>query len=82
MDAVNRFYGLLSTYPHLDWIEPTLEIADRAARLRADLHLRTPDALQAATALVCQATGLISNDPAFERLSGLEVLILDELLEA
>ena len=29
LDRVNRFYALLSTYPHLDWIAPTLEIADQ-----------------------------------------------------
>jgi hypothetical protein len=39
IDRVNKFYALLSTYPHLEWIAPTLEIADRAARLRADHRL-------------------------------------------
>ncbi len=80
IDRVNKFYALLSTYPHLEWIAPTLEIADRAARLRADHHLRTPDALQAATALVCHASGFVSNDPVFRRIASLEVLILDTLL--
>ena len=46
MELVNRFYALLSTYPNLRWIAPTLEIADRAAQLRADYDLHTPDALQ------------------------------------
>jgi len=79
IDRVNRFYGLLSTYPHLDWIEPSLEIADLGAKLRADYNLKTPDALQAATALVSQASGFVSNDPIFQRLDGLEVAILDQL---
>lgn len=47
---VDEFYALLSTYPNLDWIAPNLEIADVAARIRAVHRLRTPDALQAATA--------------------------------
>ena len=80
IDRVNKLYALLSTYPHPEWIEPTLEIADLAARLKAEYNLKTPDALQAATALACQATGFISNDAAFKRVGGLEVLILDELL--
>ncbi len=79
IDRVNKFYALLSTYPHLEWIAPTLEIADRAAMLRAEFHLRTPDALQAATALASQATGFISNDDAFLKVPGIEVAILDEL---
>jgi hypothetical protein len=40
---VNLFYGLLSTYPNLEWIALSLEIADVAARLRAMHGLRTPD---------------------------------------
>ena len=76
----NDFYGLLSTYPNLDWIAPNLEIADLAARIRALHRLRTPDALQAATALHTLSTGLITNDPAFERVEGFETMVLDELV--
>ena len=74
------FYGLLSTYPNLDWIAPNLEIADLAARIRALHRLQTPDALQAATAAHSQASGLITNDAVFKRVEGFQTLVLDELL--
>jgi predicted nucleic acid-binding protein len=77
---VDEFYGLLSTYPNLDWIAPNLEIADMAARLRAVHRLRTPDALQSATAVHAQATGFITNDSVFQRVDGFETLVLDQLL--
>jgi predicted nucleic acid-binding protein len=77
---VNDFYGLLSTYPNLDWIAPNLEIAELAARLRALHRLQTPDALQAATAVHAQATGLITNDPVFSRIDSFETLVLDQLV--
>jgi len=77
---VDEFYGLLSTYPNLDWIAPNLEIADLAARFRALHRLRTPDALQAATAAHARATGLITNDAVFERVEAFETLVLDRLL--
>lgn len=77
---VNEFYGLLSTYPNLDWIRPDLDVADAAARIRAAHRLRTPDALQAATAAKAQATGFITNDPVFERLDAFETLVLDQVL--
>jgi predicted nucleic acid-binding protein len=77
---VDEFYGLLSTYPNLDWIAPTLDVADTAARLRATHGLRTPDALQAATAVQGTASGLITNDPVFKRLTGFETLVLDDEL--
>ena len=76
----NDFYGLLSTYPNLDWIAPNLEIADLAARIRALHRLRTPDALLAATAEYSLATGLITNDPIFERVKSFQTLVLDQLL--
>lgn len=78
---VNAFYGLLSTYPNLTWIPPDLEVADLAARLRARYRLRTPDALQAATALRSGATGLVTNDPAFDRVPEFATLILDKVLD-
>jgi predicted nucleic acid-binding protein len=73
------FYGLLSTYPNLDWIAPNLEIAELAARIRGLYRLRTPDALQAATAAHSQATGLITNDAVFERVESFQTLVLDSL---
>ena len=76
----NDFYGLLSTYPNLNWIAPNLEIADLAARIRALHRLRTPDALQAATAVHSLATGLITNDPVFDRVESFETLVLDRLV--
>jgi predicted nucleic acid-binding protein len=74
---VDAFYGLLSTYPNLRWIAPELETADLAARMRAMYRLRTPDALQAATAVRAQATGFITNDPVFKRIGEFETAILD-----
>ena len=72
--------GLLSTLPNLSWIPADLDIADLAARARGVHRLRTPDALQAATALYAGATGLVTNDPIFKRLDNIEVAVLDEFL--
>ena len=77
---VREFYGLLSTYPNLEWIAPNLEIADIAARLRAVHRMRTPDALLAATAVYAQVTGLITNDSIFQRVDMFETLVLESLL--
>jgi predicted nucleic acid-binding protein len=75
-----EFYALLTTYPNLIWIAPDLEVADIAARIRAAHRLRTPDALQAATAVHARATGLVTNDPVFARVEAFETLVLDHLL--
>jgi len=77
----DEIYALLSTFPNLAWISPSLEIAEVAAGLRAEYGLRTPDALQAATAIRSGATALITNDATFHRVAGLQIMVLDDLLE-
>ena len=76
---VNRYFGLLSQFPHLEWVAPDLTIADAAAQIRAHQRLRTPDALQAATAICRGATALLTNDADLARVLQIEVGILDQL---
>ena len=57
-----------------DIVPVSLDIAKTAARLRAAFGLRLPDALQAATAIECQAAALVTFDRDFSRLSGVRVL--------
>jgi len=54
-------------------------IAERAAELRTRYRLRTPDALQIATALAAECTALLTNDRQLQRVTDLRVLVLDEL---
>ncbi|MGA8431880.1 MAG: PIN domain-containing protein [Candidatus Sulfotelmatobacter sp.] len=77
-DLIDKFKGLLFIYPNLEWISPDLEIASRAAEIRAHHHLQTPDAVRAATAIDACATAFLTNDPIFRRITSLEVLILDD----
>lgn len=77
---VDEFYAPLTTYPNLAWIPPDLEVADIAARIRATHRLRTPDALQAATAVHARATGVVTNDPVCMRVEAFDTLVLDQLL--
>ena len=76
----DNFYGLLATYPNLEWIPLGLEIADLATRVRAQHNLRTPDAVHAATAIYRHATVLVTNDPVFSRIPDFDTLILDRFL--
>ena len=76
---VNQYYGLLSSFPNLDWIAPDLAIADEAARIRARHRLRTPHALQVATAIRAGASALLTNDADIAGVNEVEVAILDQL---
>jgi predicted nucleic acid-binding protein len=78
--SVSAYHAILTTYLNLQWIVVDLPIADLAAQLRAEHKLQTPDAIQAATALRSGATGLVTNDPAFLRIEGIETAVLDRFL--
>jgi predicted nucleic acid-binding protein len=78
--SLQRYRGLLSTYPSLTWIAPDLEIADTAARMRAEYRLKTPDAIHAATAIQLKVSGFVTNDPIFHRVAEFETLVMDDLL--
>jgi predicted nucleic acid-binding protein len=77
---VERYFGLLSSFPQLEWVAPDLAIADAAAGLRATYRLRTPDALQIATALQRSATAFLTNDRELLRVQELEIGLFDQFL--
>ena len=54
-------------------------IAENAADLRARYQIRTPDALQVATALSARCDAFLTNDIALRRVRDLRILVLDEL---
>ncbi len=77
-ELVMKFYALLTSYPHLTWVPMTLTVADRAAKLRAEHQLKTPDSIQAASAIACGVTGFICNDKIFRKVKEFESLIIND----
>ena len=77
-ELIMKFYALLTSYPHLTWVSMTLNVADRAAKLRAEHRLKTPDSIQAASAISCGATGFICNDRIFRKVKEFESLIIND----
>lgn len=69
---------LLSTLG-LDCLPVTRAVLEFAAQLRAAHHLKTPDAIHAATALAHGCTLFVTNDPGSRRVPGLTVAVLGEL---
>jgi predicted nucleic acid-binding protein len=56
------------------------EIATEAAQMRAAYGLKTPDAIQLATAQVSGATSFLTNDMGLAPISGLQLILLDRVL--
>lgn len=55
-------------------IELTADIAESAARWRASLKLKLPDAIQVASALAVDAYAIVTHDRDFSKVVGLPVL--------
>ena len=58
------------------------ELAEKAAQLRAQYNLRTPDAIQIATALHQGASVFVTNDTRLPLISELQVLVVEPLIQA
>lgn len=55
-------------------VELTSDIAETAARLRAQHRLRLPDAIQLASALAINAEALVTHDRDFGKVRGIRIL--------
>ncbi|MGL4498375.1 MAG: type II toxin-antitoxin system VapC family toxin, partial [Planktothrix sp.] len=75
----DRYRNILSFSPSLRTVEVSREIAEKAAELRAIYNLKTPDSIQMATAIVNRASFFLTNDVRLPSISGLQVLVLEDL---
>ena len=71
----------LTTFPNLTFYEMGIEIARKASDLRAIERIKSPDAIQLSTAILHGATAFLTNDKIFERVKGIDILILDKFLK-
>jgi len=55
-------------------VELTVDLAEAAARLRARLKLKLPDAIQAASAIAINADALVTHDRDFSGVTALRVI--------
>ena len=71
----------LTTFPNLTFYEMGLDVARKASDLRSADRIKAPDAIEIATAILYEATAFLTNDKIFERVKGVDILILDKLLK-
>ncbi len=79
-EAIRDYKDLLLTFPNLQVVPLEAECADLASDLRARYGIRTPDAIQVASALFHSATAFVTNDDQMKQISELEIFLLDEFL--
>jgi len=80
-DLAEKYKHLLCQSDTFEMWGIDVEIATKAAELRAKYRLKTPDAMQIATAICRFSDYFLTNDKQLKIVSELNVLILDELID-
>jgi predicted nucleic acid-binding protein len=79
--VARKYEALLMNFPNLEIVDLDRDVIRQAALLRAEYHLRPPDALQVSAWVLKGAEVLITNDRQLEGLGEkLSIIILDDLL--
>lgn len=78
LKAVSDYRDLLLTFPNLRFLSADLIISDLASTLRAKHSIKTPDAIQIATAITEGATIFITNDEQLKKVNDIEIILLKE----
>lgn len=79
MQLKTAYMDLLTRTRHVGLHSLTQAVAERAAALRATHNLRTPDAIQVATALEYRCEAFLTNDNGLQRIRELPILIVGEI---
>ena len=74
-----QYREILLNASHVATIPLSCAIAEESARLRARYNIRTPDAIQMATAIRADASFFLTNDSHLPTIPELRVLVLGEL---
>jgi predicted nucleic acid-binding protein len=74
-----QYTDLLLNSKNFTLIDITPEIAENGADFRARYNLRTPDALQIASAVVTGCQAFLTNDLTIKRVNEITILVLSEL---
>ena len=79
VSLAQKYRDILLNATGLSLISLTPEIAERAARLRADFNLRTPDSIQVAVVLQTGATHFFTNDVNLQKIPGFKTLVVEKI---
>lgn len=77
-EAVEKYVFVLRTFPNLKLTPLDDRVARRAAEIRAKYNLRTPDAIQIASALEDGAEAFFTNDRRLRKVRDIDVHVLDD----
>jgi len=78
-DLAEKYRDILLNASGIEVHDITAEVAIKAAELRGEFNLKTPDALQLATAIYYQADYFLTNDTRLKNIAGIHVITVPEI---
>lgn len=79
-ELARRYRDTLLNSPGMSCQAVSSDIAEKAAGLRANYNLRTPDAIHLATAINAGASHFLTNDSFLPSIPSIQILILGQLV--
>lgn len=79
-NLIEEYKFIFQTFPNLKIIYLDEKIADVASSLRAKYNIKTPDAIQVASAILSGAKAFVTNEPSLKRIDNLDIIIMKEML--
>jgi predicted nucleic acid-binding protein len=76
----SQYIELLRSSENFTTLPVSFSIAEKAAELRARYNLRTPDAIQIATAMEAGCQAFLTNDLKVKRVGEIKIILLSELM--
>lgn len=77
---VAKYKTAFRNFPNLEVIPLSMEVAEKAASIRARYGLKTPDAIQIAIGVLRKARAFVTNDLNFKEVESIRVIQLSSLL--
>ena len=82
IDLAQEYRGILTRSTGISLFPLDADVCELSAKLRSNYHwIRTPDAIQVATALRHGAELIVTNDERWQRLTEIQVVILKDFLK-
>jgi predicted nucleic acid-binding protein len=79
LDLVAEYTQILLNTPGIQVVPVSADIAEEAARIRAEINCKIPDAIQLATAVRLGAQSFLTNDLALSAYRSVQIIQLDRL---
>ena len=76
---IKEYENILCNSATVDIYDINIEIAKKAAKIRADYGFKTPDAIQLSTAILTNSDFFLTNDKRLKSFKEIKIVILSEI---